>query len=144
MPNGGPAEIRAFLDKTTIAWADPKNPPTALMRQHAEQRRIAALTDASFNALSIGLAERGRSAQSAAQLGALAADASNSVDLRNDVAVTNKILLQIGAELVAQRQILAALLESEGAKGVRETPVTFGRVSYDTGPAGSASGPLGR
>lgn len=142
--DGGPAEMRSFLEETTIIWNDPAKPPTAEDRQTVETRRLSALADGALNALSIGLAERGRAGQAASRLTMLAVEASNSVDLRSDVATTNKILLQLGTELVAQRQILAALLEYEGARGVRETPVTFGRVKYDGGAAGAANAPLGR
>lgn len=134
---------RSFLDKA-IALTPDKNGNMAYGdRDSATQRRQLAARDAAMNGYALALAQR-QQIQPALERVATAADEADAApDEIAELHQTNKLLAVIAGELVAQRSLMAAMLEMTASKALQEQPVLFTSSGATNFALPGAPAPLG-
>lgn len=129
-------QLKSFLSQTVVAVPDEETGHLSnSVVETVKRRRVEAIESAGVNGLATGLSERETSGQAMAELQSLAAAAATTRNLREDMAVSNRLALRQVEELIAIRSMLGALLEVQSAQALQGTPIL-------TKPSGTASGIL--
>ena len=99
--------------------------PPEINRERVLQQRQMVLREAALNGLALAYQQKHETPQSAQRIASAAADAANSTTIHGDLQAVNKLLVVIAEQMVAQRMLLAALLENSAGVNLQNVPVSF-------------------
>jgi hypothetical protein len=134
---------RSFLDKALSLTPDKNGNMAYGDRDSATQRRQLAARDAAMNGYALALAQRQQIQPALERVATAADEADTAPDEIAELHQTNKLLAAIAGELVAQRSLMAAMLELTASKALQEQPVLFTSSGTTNFALPGAAAPLG-
>ena len=93
--------------------------------------RDRALRDAAQNGLALAAHAKSTVPALSTEAADIVTSAGAAVDLRGQVAVSNRALAAILQEMAMQRSLFASILENIAAENTRKIPVTWGTADFD-------------
>lgn len=129
-PNfGSVCSSRRFIDQM-FTLPDPKDPNSRNLvgkvdRAAILEQRQTVYREATMNGLALAYQQKNDVPQSTQRVASIAAEAANAPDIHSDLQVTNKLLVAIAEQLIAQRMVMAGLLEAVTAQQMQSVPVNF-------------------
>lgn len=131
-PNfGSVCSSRRFLDDLltlgdhTEGQGQGRSRPPEINRAKVLEQRQVVYREATLNGLALAYQQKNDIPQSAQRIANIASDAAAATDLLGKTDATNRLLVVIAEQMVAQRMLLAALLESTSATNLQSVPVNF-------------------
>lgn len=120
---------RRFIDQM-FTVPDPNNPDTKNLvgkvdRSAILEKRSVVYREATMNGLALAYQQKQDVPQSTQRIASIAAEAAAAPDIHSDLQVTNKLLVAIAEQLIAQRMVMAGLLEAVTAQQLQSVPVNF-------------------
>lgn len=120
---------RKFIDSmfTLPNPNDPaqKNLVGTVNRAAILKQRHTVYREASLNGLALAYQQKQAVPQDAQRVASIAAEAAAAPDIHTDLQVTNKLLVEVLNQLLAQRMVMAGLLEAVSSKQLQSVPVNF-------------------
>lgn len=130
LPNfGSVCSSRRFIDQM-FTVPDPSDPISRHLvgkvdRTAILEKRSVVSREATMNGLALAYQQKQDVQQSTQRVASIAAEAAAAPDIHSDLQVTNKLLVAIAEQLIAQRMIMAGLLEAVTAQQLQSVPVNF-------------------
>lgn len=129
-PNfGSVCSSRKFIDQM-FTLPDPSNPESRHLvgkvdRAAILEKRSVVYREATMNGLALAYQQKQDVPQSTQRIASIAGEAAAAPDIHSDLQATNKLLVAIAEQLIAQRMVMAGLLEAVTAQQLQSVPVNF-------------------
>lgn len=149
-PNfGSVCSSRRFIDQM-FTLPDPNDPNSRNLvgkvnRNAILEQRRTVYREATMNGLALAYQQKNDVPQSTQRVASIAAEAANAPDIHSDLQVTNKLLVAIAEQLIAQRMVMSGLLEAVTSQQLQSVPVNFtgGESESLVRPESNANTPFG-
>lgn len=136
LPNfGSVCSSRSFFnDMLTLEEVNGRRRPPEITRERVLSNREQMRKDAALNGLSLAYQQKQDVPQSAQRIQGIAADAAAASDLVGKVDATNRLLAALAEQLIAQRMLLAGILEVTSTETLQGVPVNFATTTGNSAP----------